>query len=235
MIDGLIFDKDGTLFDFRQSWGGWAARLLAELEPDADRRAVLAQSIGFDAARMDFAPDSPVIAATAPEIAEAMLPHLAPEAASSLVDRMNLLAAEAPTVEAVPLVPLFTALKARGLKIGLATNDTEIPARTHLRKHGVLELFDFVAGYDSGYGGKPAPGQLLAFAGQMGLDPSRIAMVGDSRHDMEAGRAAGMSCIAVLTGIALQDELAPHADLVLDHIGALPGWLDSLSGAALTA
>ena len=28
MIDGVIFDKDGTLFDFRQSWGGWARRLL---------------------------------------------------------------------------------------------------------------------------------------------------------------------------------------------------------------
>jgi phosphoglycolate phosphatase len=28
MIKALIFDKDGTLFDFRQSWGAWTLALL---------------------------------------------------------------------------------------------------------------------------------------------------------------------------------------------------------------
>ena len=31
MIDAVIFDKDGTLFDFRASWGGWTDRLIGEL------------------------------------------------------------------------------------------------------------------------------------------------------------------------------------------------------------
>ena len=31
MIDGIVFDKDGTLFDFRQSWAGWVQGVLAEL------------------------------------------------------------------------------------------------------------------------------------------------------------------------------------------------------------
>ena len=30
-IAGLVFDKDGTLFDFEATWGDWAARLLTEL------------------------------------------------------------------------------------------------------------------------------------------------------------------------------------------------------------
>ena len=30
-IAGLLFDKDGTLFDFRQTWDGWAGRIVAEL------------------------------------------------------------------------------------------------------------------------------------------------------------------------------------------------------------
>jgi phosphoglycolate phosphatase len=51
-------------------------------------------------------------------------------------------------------------------------------------------------------------------------------MIGDSLHDLHAARAAGMTAIAVLTGLAARDSLAPHADLVLDHIGALPDWLD---------
>ncbi|MEO0380084.1 MAG: HAD-IA family hydrolase, partial [Pseudomonadota bacterium] len=81
-------------------------------------------------------------------------------------------------------------------------------------------------GFDSGHGGKPAPGQLLAFCEAMDLPPEAVLMVGDSLHDLHAGRAAGMRCVAVLTGMATAKELAPHADMVLAHIGEIPGWLD---------
>jgi phosphoglycolate phosphatase len=39
-----------------------------------------------------------------------------------------------------------------------------------------------------------------------------------------------MRTIAVLTGIAKHEELAPHADVVLPDIGAIPGWLSGLNG-----
>jgi phosphoglycolate phosphatase len=52
-------------------------------------------------------------------------------------------------------------------------------------------------------------------------------MVGDSRHDLEAGHAAGMHRIAVLTGIATARDLAPHADAVLPDIGGLAPWIDT--------
>lgn len=230
-INGLVFDKDGTLFDFRKSWGGWVNMLLADVTGDAGLQARLAQAIGFDPVAGDFAPHSPVIAATAPEIAEAMLPHLPGQDGDALVAQMNRLAARAPMAEAVPLRPLLAGLRARGLRLGLATNDTELPARSHLRSHGIEADFEFVAGYDSGFGPKPAPGQLLGFVRATGLAPERVAMVGDSRHDMLAGRAAGMVCVAVLTGIASADELAPHADVVLPDIGAIPAWLDTRDAA----
>jgi phosphoglycolate phosphatase len=127
---------------------------------------------------------------------------------------------------AVPLREVLSALKARGLRLGLATNDTEHPARVHLGRAGVLDLFDYVVGCDSGWGGKPAPGQLLEFLRRFDLTPSRVAMVGDSRHDLEAGRAAGMHAVAVLTGIATRDELAEHADVVLDNISGIAAWID---------
>ena len=119
-------------------------------------------------------------------------------------------------------------MKARGLKLGLATNDTEMPARLHLERAGVLDLFDYVVGCDSGWGGKPAPGQLLEFLRRFDLTPSRVAMVGDSRHDLDAGRAAGMHAVAVLTGMAGHDDLVGHADVVLDDIAALDGWIGHL-------
>ena len=128
-------------------------------------------------------------------------------------------------VPAVDLAQVLGGLKAQGLTLGLATNDTEAPARRHLQTAGVADLFSFVAGADSGFGGKPAPGQLLAFAKACDLDPKTVVMVGDSRHDLDAGRAAGMKAVAVLTGIATAADLAPHADAVLPDIGALSGWI----------
>jgi phosphoglycolate phosphatase len=148
--------------------------------------------------------------------------------ADEIEARMNALASEAPMVPAVPLRPVLSALKARGVRLGLATNDTEAPARAHMQQAGISDLMELILGCDSGFGGKPAPGMLLAFARHTGIAPARIAMVGDSRHDLIAGRAAGMRAVAVLTGIAEADALAPFADVVLHDIGELPGWLDRL-------
>lgn len=235
MIDGVIFDKDGTLFDFRRSWGGWTARLVREIAaeragaPDEAQAARLAAAIGYDLGAGVFSPDSPVIAATADDIAAALVPLLPGVTQIRLAARMNALAEVAPMAEAVPLLPVLTALRGRGLRLGLATNDAEAPARAHLAAHGVAHLFEMIAGFDSGHGAKPAPGMLLAFAAHCGLNPARVAMVGDSRHDLVAGRSAGMRTVAVLTGIAGADELAPLADAVLPDISALGAWIDSLT------
>jgi phosphoglycolate phosphatase len=98
----------------------------------------------------------------------------------------------------------------------------------HLDKAGVLDHFDFVAGFDSGFGGKPQSGQLLGFAKAVGIDPKRIAMIGDSTHDLIAGRAAGMQTVAVLTGLADHAVLAPLADAVFPDIGSLPDWVQQI-------
>lgn len=230
MIAGIVFDKDGTLFDFRTSWGRWANGFLGELAQDRAQAETLGHAIGYDLATGEFAADSPVIAATAAEIAmklQAVLPGLSIE---ELTDRIDAAAAGAVMAQAVPLRPLLMGLRQRGLKLGVATNDSEVPARAHLAAHGLTDLFDFIAGYDSGHGAKPAPGMCLAFASAVGLDSSRVAMVGDSRHDLQAGRAAGMHTVAVLTGVAGAADLAPFADVVLDDIGAIPAWLDGLGG-----
>ncbi|MBN8633049.1 MAG: HAD family hydrolase [Rhodobacterales bacterium] len=228
MIDGLLFDKDGTLFDFRLSWGRWAAGFLQRIAEDAAHARRLGRAIGYDLDTGTFAKDSPVIAATAADIAAALIPQLGKTTVAELTEEINETAASAPMSEAVPLRPLLSDLRARGLRLGVATNDTEAPARRHLANHGITDCFDFISGYDSGHGAKPGPGMCLAFARQLGLDPGRVAMVGDSRHDLEAGRAAGMRTVAVLTGIARREELAPHADVVLADIGAIPAWLNGL-------
>lgn len=225
-IDAIVFDKDGTLFDFANTWGTFGRTMLLRVaENDSDRAVELGRIIGFDLKSETYSPDSVVIAGTVEEIAEALLPHVGDMPRDALIELMNAEAAAAPQAQAVPLGPFLDALKQAGLKLGVATNDSEHPALQHLESVGVKDHFDFIAGYDSGHGFKPGPGQLLAFAAHIGVQPDRIAMVGDSLHDLQAGRAAGMTTIGVLTGLAKADVLAPMADVVLPDIGHIPAWL----------
>ncbi len=227
MISAILFDKDGTLFDFEVSWSAWAKALLADLaQGDAARARALGDLIGFEWDSGRFRPDSVVIAETDDEIVEALLPALPGATDAALRTRIGLAAAEAPMSEAVPLAPFLDGLKARGLKVGVATNDTETVARAHLTQVGVLDRFDFVTGADSGHGAKPAPGMCLAFAEAVGVAPEQVLMVGDSLNDLWAGRAAGMRTVGVLTGVAGADVLAPHAEHVLPNIGGLEALLD---------
>ncbi|SMX37283.1 HAD family hydrolase [Octadecabacter ascidiaceicola] len=225
-IKGLVFDKDGTLFDFNATWGAWARDVFAaETQGDPDRLSELADALGYDLEKGLFREGSIVIASTVSEIAEAALPFVPETSVEALISRFNAAAIEAPQVETTPLVPFLTALKRAGLKLGVATNDGEEPARAHLAAAGTEALFDFIVGSDSGYGGKPAAGQLHGFCEVTSLDASACAMVGDSTHDLHAGRAAGMVTVAVLTGVARREELSPHADIVLNSIAELPVWL----------
>jgi phosphoglycolate phosphatase len=60
------------------------------------------------------------------------------------------------------------------------------------------------------------------------LQESEVALIGDSTHDLHAARAAGAVAIAVLSGPASRDALAPHADYVIESILDLPDFVQKL-------
>lgn len=225
-IKGLLFDKDGTLFDFQKSWGVWCASVIDEMAVD-DTAIVtkLSNALGFDHAAQVFYPESPVIAGTLDELVGLVHSVFPNRDRAELKDYLIESSTNVPMVPVVALGPLLDGFRRDGIKIGLATNDAEIPARAHLEAAGILGHFDFIAGYDSGFGGKPEPGMLLGFCEATGLAPHEVAMVGDSTHDLFAGQAAGMVNIGVLTGTASRADLSPYSQVVLDHIGQIPDWL----------
>jgi phosphoglycolate phosphatase len=222
----LLFDKDGTLFDFQKTWGPWVGVVIDRLAGgDAARVARMEQVMGYDRASQTVAADSIVIAGTVQQGAASILrfcPDLDLDALMAIFDETG---AMAQGVEVLPLAPYLTQLTGMGLRTGVATNDSESTARAQLRRLDLEHRFDFIAGFDSGYGGKPDPGMCLAFAEHIAIAPDQIAMIGDTRHDLDAGRAAGMQCVGVLTGVAGEKDLAPHADVVLSDIGQLISWL----------
>ena len=229
-IRGLLFDKDGTLFDFAATWSGVVDVTLTHLTEDRSLQDRMAVAIGYDRSGGGFVAGSPVVVGTGTEIAAILADHLPTHGIGEIELAMNM-AAQAVTnggmVPAVPNMPGFLdGLRARGYRLGIATHDTEAAAIAHMTVLGAAECFDFIAGYDSGHGHKPGPGMLLAFAAATGLHPSEIAMIGDSVHDLGVAPAAGAAlAIGVLTGPATREDLGPYADHVLDSIADLPGLL----------
>lgn len=225
-IKGLVFDKDGTLFDFQASWAPIYARIIEGIAgADADRRAAVAQAAGFDLAAGRFRPGSVLIAGTNSEVTAVLAPFrpdLPPGDLEAWLDREARAARLAPVTD---LAVFGAGLRAAGLRLGVATNDSEATARAHLAQAGAAAHFEYVAGFDSGHGAKPGPGMVAAFCRATGLAPGAVAMVGDSTHDLHAARAAGVMAVAVLTGVASRADLAPHADHVLASIREIPAWL----------
>ncbi len=225
-LKAVLFDKDGTLFDFRATWDVWADQLLSDLSGgDADVLRDLAQALSFDLGRKAFLPTSFVIAGSNREVSEVIAKVLKRKDVDLMEQELAERAATAPLVPAVPLVAFLQGLRDDGYKLGVMTNDAEMVAEAHLKTARVRDLFDFVCGSDSGFGAKPDPEPLLAFCSHVQVDPFHTVMLGDSTHDLQAARAAGMAGAGVLTGVARAPELAPLADVVLNDIGELPQWL----------
>lgn len=92
------------------------------------------------------------------------------------------------------------ALRDRGLTLALVTNKPSAFIPPILESFGLLDHFALCLGGDSLSRKKPDPAPLLHVAAHFDLLPSACLMVGDSRHDIAAGKAAGFRTLAVPYG-----------------------------------
>jgi phosphoglycolate phosphatase len=92
------------------------------------------------------------------------------------------------------------ALRERGLPLALVTNKPYAFIAPLLEGLGLAEHFALCLGGDSLPEKKPHPAPLLHVASHFGLPPQACLMVGDSRHDIAAGQAAGFRTLAVPYG-----------------------------------
>ena len=225
MTQVIIFDKDGTLFDFQATWGHWTGMVIDQLSGGAaDMHAALCAALEYDNGARELRPGSVVIAGTPVEICDAIGQVMQTATPDGLLQVLVDMADQAPQVPIVPLGPVMQKLRDMGFKLAVMTNDVEQSAKVHLGAAQSLGLFDMVVGSDSGFGAKPTPDPLLAICTHLGCDPAASWMVGDSTHDMHAGQAAGMRTIGVLTGPASRAVLGPFATAVLDDISHIPAY-----------
>ncbi len=225
-IRGILFDKDGTLLDY---WKTWLPinRTIAMFAAGGDARlaAELLRAGGHDP-ETDCVTSGTVLAAGShDEIADVFASVLKERTPRDLAVHVERLfreggAKHSVLIEGVPEV--IAQLKARGVQMGVATNDSIGGLEASLAPHGLLGDFMFLAGCDSGFGAKPEPGMALAFCEATGLRPGEAAIVGDAVHDLEMGRRAGLGLKAgVTTGTSSRSDLAPHADVILASLNEL--------------
>lgn len=92
------------------------------------------------------------------------------------------------------------AAHAAGIRLACVTNKPYQPAVALLRALDLLDDFDLVVGGDTLAHKKPHPEPLLHCLRHFGATPGSALMVGDSRNDVDAAKAAGMVVVAVPYG-----------------------------------
>lgn len=231
--DLIIFDKDGTLIDFKHLWAqktiAGVERLVQAVQGDSQLRHALYHALGYDPVENQFDMQGPLLVAAMSKlytIAAAVLfqqgwpwleaellvqEHFVPGMASVLTASLL-----RPTTD---LGQLFTALRSVNVHIAVITSDERAPAEKTLQLLGVREHVAFLAGADDAYPPKPAPEAIWAACAQVGVTPARTLMIGDSTTDMLMGQRAEVGfCLAVLTGIMDHATLEPFANGVVASI-----------------
>ena len=98
------------------------------------------------------------------------------------------------------------ALTHAGLELGIVTSKPHQVARRGLRITGLEEYFQFVIGFDDVVHPKPHPEPVNMALRLSGRGRDEAVFIGDSPHDLIAGRAAEVRTAAALTG----DRLHGH-------------------------
>ncbi|GLS23464.1 haloacid dehalogenase [Labrys miyagiensis] len=231
-IRAILFDKDGTLVDFHLTWSAATYAAMQRLSAgNEEKMARLVEINDYDLKNHRIRPTSVLVAQSSADYGVTWAHALGETADDAFFARMDRIFIEEGLKHVTPIGDppwLLSTLKAKGYLTGICTNDSEVGARAHCEKLGLLPWLDAVLGYDSGHGRKPDPGPVLGFAADFGIPPQEVALVGDSTHDLHAVKAAGGTAIAVLSGFAGREELAPHADHVIDSVMDLPALLETL-------
>ncbi|MFE2285834.1 HAD-IA family hydrolase [Streptomyces sp. NPDC059443] len=199
-FDALLFDNDGTLVSSMESvhrcWARWAREYGITEE-------------AFAAVELHGRPAAEIIADLLPELPEG--------ARAGALARI-----EALEVEDVPggvvLLPgtkeLLSALPPG--RWAVVTSATRPLAGARLREVGI-DFPEMVAADDITRG-KPDPEPFLLAAARLGVDPARCVVFEDAPAGLAAGRAAGMTTVA-LTTTHTAAEL--EADVVVRDLSAV--------------
>ncbi len=236
-LKAIIFDKDGTLFDYAQVW----QTVLIESIDSAftamgkdDRlqaKGAMLRLMGIDEAGRCL-PSGLVFTHRRVRIFRRFFLYCIRWRVNaikamrayyrSVTHSESLLSAKLADMDFSMQQRLFSSLKQAGYRIGIITSDTGSSTALFLSLMGLAQHVDFVANRESHYKRKPHPQAFLEFCTRFDLSPNQVAMVGDTITDMLfAKRAEAGYRIGVLSGSNDVRRLERHSDVVYQDISAL--------------
>jgi len=209
MTDLVIFDCDGVLVDSEPLSVQVDIEAVAELGLRLSRDEVIERFVGRS--KQDIRADI-----------EAQLGHAVP---SGWFERADERLREAWVAELRPVAGVEEALELIDTPSCVASSSEPAQLRFKLELTGLYERFaGRIFSATEVPNGKPAPDLFLHAAARMGAQPERCVVVEDSRHGVEAARAAGMRVLAFVGGgLTPASALAGPRTTVFEDMRSLPG------------
>ena len=200
-MDLIIFDKDGVLLNLTKTWLPVAidiTHLLSKLTEHEFAPDVFQSIIGISEQTGTIDPDGLFAAGTFLDQqaaclakAPALKAHFEdPSYRESVMEIVRRNGQRGPVPHG-DIETSLSQLKSDGFKLAILTNDSHASATNAMARLGVTDYFEMIVGFDSGYGGKPAPQGYHAICEACGIDASRSIMVGDTGADVNVAAAAG--------------------------------------------
>jgi len=113
-----------------------------------------------------------------------------------------------------------------GYRIGCVTNKAESFTVPLLKSKGLFDLFEVIVSGDTCAEKKPHPMPLLHAAKLMGVSPNNALMLGDSKSDVKAARAANFNIFCMTYGYNHGEDIANYnPDVIMDSFMELPNYL----------
>jgi pimeloyl-ACP methyl ester carboxylesterase/phosphoglycolate phosphatase-like HAD superfamily hydrolase len=224
---GVVFDKDGTLFDLDARWHPFFSGIIdfvAERLDDASLSAVLAGLVGVTEGGLVI--DGLAAVGSLDEIGTRIIDKLVvlghdPDLARATVGDAAAAARFGPVAPIGDIAGTLRALADTGLRLGIATSDGVDNTRDELVAHELVGVFDPVRCADDGGPVKPDPAVLLEIAAAWNVTPADIVFVGDSRQDLATAQRAGTRFVARCDPAATPTWASVEADAVVGEIAEL--------------
>jgi phosphoglycolate phosphatase len=212
----VVFDWDGTLYDSI----GWIVECL--------QRAAMDCGLAVPSGRSARA----VIGLGLREAFAALFPGVPGTRLESLVNtyRAHYFARPGGPGNLFPGVPeLLEALSDAGLQLAIATGKSRNGLDRALLATGLSAAFAATRCADE-TASKPDPRMLWELLTELRVAPERALMVGDSIHDLEMARNAGVDAVAVACGASEAEDLLLWQPLAcLPRTADLLGWVDRVT------
>jgi phosphoglycolate phosphatase len=205
-FDGVIFDLDGTLLDSLQDIAEAANSVLLSMGspvyPVSEYRYLVGDGVG-----MLFQRALPLCVTD-------------DELRNECVRQFEIAYTNCWKNHSKPydgILELLNLIRSADLKLGILSNKLD-PFTKKCASHFFPSIsFDMVVGHSDQFPRKPDPSSALWMARTFGLQPGRIAYVGDTNTDMKTAVSAGFYAIGVAWGFRPETELREHGARVVAH------------------